>query len=188
MRIKITLLLTLFTLSINNFNRVQLTSLECTYSEPEPEITYTEARDLALEIIKDFEGFVEHKYTCPAGITTIGYGLTGEYINGRTKITKSEASQELVKIYDDLYKRIDKNIDVDLTEAQMGALVSLGFNLGITRLLKSSLIKDIHSGDFDSQDILKYSYARNKNGERVKLRGLENRRYHEMYLFNLKNI
>ena len=38
--------------------------------------------DIAIELVKRFEGFRNKPYLCPAGVPTIGYGST-HYADGR---------------------------------------------------------------------------------------------------------
>lgn len=145
-------------------------------------ISEEEAKEKAIEIIKKFEGFSPTRYKCPSGKTTIGYGLTSKYLKGRHKISKLEAHNELLKVYDEIINELDYG-DTKLTEAQKASLVSLGFNIGITRLNESTLMKEIRKGNIKPNLITQFVYAKNKKGVHVKLDGLVKRRTAEYELF-----
>lgn len=136
-----------------------------------------------LEIIKRFEGFRPTTYLCPAGIPTIGYGSTrwvdGGPVPPGVKVTTVEAERLLARdvAADELrVRRLAKSA----SEAQIAALVSFAYNLGVTALAGSTLLRKHNAGDYGSAAA---QFARwNKAGGRV-LPGLVARREAERRLY-----
>lgn len=130
-------------------------------------------------LIKQFEGFSEVAYYCPAGILTIGYGNTfykdGSKIKEGDLITKTEADDLL-----DWYCR--EHITLPKGEwslNQKRALFSLLYNIGMSAFNKSKCKKAIERKDWVE------AY---KNWDWVKsngkvLKGLVRRRNAEKKLF-----
>ena len=94
---------------------------------------------LAFEAIKNFEGLRLETYKDPAGVLTIGYGHTGRDVFEGDRISKYWAEQTLMKDVMEVERQIDE-LDLDLTQGQLDALVSFTFNLGIDRLKSSTLL------------------------------------------------
>ena len=101
---------------------------------------------LAFEAIKNFEGLRLETYKDPAGVLTIGYGHTGHDVFEGDRISKYWAEQTLKKDVMEVERQIDE-LDLDLTQGQLDALVSFTFNLGIDRLKSSTLLKVIRRSD-----------------------------------------
>lgn len=149
--------------------------------------SYREAREEAIKIIKYYESFSSKKYKCPAGKTTLGYGLTGKYIKNRNTITEEQAAQELKYIYDDIYDNIHKELGYKLKENQMASLVSMAFNLGEKGLYSTTLFQLLKTGETKiTGQMEKFVYATDpKSGKKVKLKGLVKRRASEINLYNV---
>lgn len=149
--------------------------------------SYREARAEAIKIIKYYESFRSKRYKCPAGKTTLGYGLTGKYLKNRNTITEDQAAQELKHIYDDIYDNIHKELGYKLKENQMASLVSMAFNLGEEGLFSTTLFKLLKSGETRvTGQMKKFVYATDpKTGKKVKLNGLVKRRASEINLYNV---
>lgn len=143
----------------------------------------------ALELIKSFEGFVDHWYPDPAHgweVPTCCYGHTdaaGEpkyTANKKRRFTEAEASEILVRDLAKYEAAVSEAVTVPLTENQFGALVSFTFNLGPANLRKSTLLKKLNAGDFVGAA---NEFARwNRAGNKV-LAGLTRRRAAEADLF-----
>ena len=103
----------------------------------------------AKELIKDFEGFREIAYKCPAGIWTIGYGWTHGVKEGDT-ITEEKASelveQEVIKIAEQVKDVLSEEVFAKLTENQVCALIDFVYNLGLGNFKESTLCKMIKNG------------------------------------------
>lgn len=149
----------------------------------------------AKELIKGFEGFRLKAYKDGKGVPTIGYGNTSYILVpsianrfGRNAvkmgdtITQAEADQLLDANIDLLATKITQSLKrPNPTTNQLAALISLGYNLGVTGLLKSTLFKLYNTGApviETAKQFDKYVYD---NGEIVK--GLVNRRAKEKKIF-----
>lgn len=128
-----------------------------------------------VDLIKRWEGFRAEPYKCPAGVDTIGYGhtTTKSLMKRGTKITEARAEKLLrsdLAIYE---KAISEMVEVDLTDGQYGALVSWCFNVGVGAAQRSTLIRKLNAGDYDSvpRELARW----NKIGNSVSS-GLANRR------------
>ena len=81
----------------------------------------------ALELVKQFEGLSLDRYKCAAGVTTIGYGHTGGKLP--KACTLEEAENWLIKDISGAAKAVTKLVDVELNDAEFGALMSFVFLL-----------------------------------------------------------
>ena len=136
-----------------------------------------------LPVIKKNEGFSAKAYLCPAGIPTYGYGETKGVKLGMT-ITLQEAGRLLVIRYDYFESEVLKLVKVKLNENQLGALVSFAYNLGITALSGSTLLRALNDGDYERvpREFAKWTKAKVK-GKTTILPGLVSRRTEEARLF-----
>jgi GH24 family phage-related lysozyme (muramidase) len=132
-----------------------------------------------LELIKNFEGLKLEAYLCPAKVPTIGYGTTTGVKMG-DRITAAQAEALLRKDVEKFEAAVRKLVTVPLNDNQFSALVSFTYNLGAGALQKSTLLKLLNQGDYESasQEFLKW----NKAGGKV-LTGLVRRRQAEQALF-----
>ena len=148
--------------------------------------------DAGIKLIMKWESFRSKPYLCSAGIPSIGYGST-YYRDGRKvtlkdkSITEPEAYALMVDILDrDFVPKIDKLIHVDLGQNMFDALCAFAYNVGIGGFTESTLLKKINSLDFAgaSAEFPKWNKAKNKDGVRVAVQGLTNRRADERKLFD----
>lgn len=137
-----------------------------------------------INLIREFEGFSEREYVCPAGKRTIGYGHVCKddehYPNG---ITPSEAE---IMLLDDIQWAencvtsllLDKR--VPLSGCQYDALVSFVYNVGTRAFEHSTLYNLLLSKKYDeaSDEFPRWCYCNGKES-----RGLKNRRMKEQELF-----
>ena len=135
----------------------------------------------AIDLIKKYEGLSLKAYKCPAGIATIGYGITtypdGSPVKIGDEITKTKADALLL---DYVINKILPNIrDLDLTEGQQAALCSLIYNIGWGAFAKSKCYKAIKAKDWET--VYKNWDWCKANGKF--LNGLAKRRTEELYLF-----
>ncbi len=131
--------------------------------------------DLAFEKIKEFEGCRLQAYQDAVGVWTIGYGHTNKVMPG------DRISQYLAEEYlrEDIAKaeRQVRVLGVCKTTGQLEALTSFVFNLGISRLRASTLLKVIRAGGSEANirhEFLQWALA---DGRRMK--GLVKRRQWE---------
>lgn len=140
---------------------------------------------VALDLIKHYEGFSAKPYLCPAGIPTIGYGST-YYRNGKPvtmkdpAISRIDASVLLLVCAFQYQKKVLQMVKVPLKDNQLAALVSFAYNLGTGRLKASTLLRKLNRGDYvgAANEFPKWCFAGKK-----KLKGLELRRQSERQLF-----
>lgn len=137
-----------------------------------------------IEIIKEFEGLELKSYLCPAKVWTIGYGNTfyedGTQVGPDEEVTEERAVELLEFVYDKFENSVKHSVQVDITENQLGALVSFAYNLGVSALAKSTLLKLVNANQMmsASDEFLKWTRA----GGKV-LKGLVRRREAERNLF-----
>lgn len=135
-----------------------------------------------IELIKKYEGLSLKPYLCPAQVPTIGYGNTtyadGTPVKMTDKAITAKQADTLLQDY------VNKNIlpkikDLDLTEGQQAAVVSLIYNIGWSAFSKSKCYKAIKENDlgtvFNEWDWII------ANGKVLK--GLIKRRAEEKHLF-----
>lgn len=132
-----------------------------------------------LEIVKFYEGLKLKAYLCPAGIPTIGYGHTKNVKLGDT-CTEQEAEEWLDDDFFASVIDVKAVVKVPLTDNQLDALASFVFNLGVRKLIQSTLLKKLNSEDYTgaAQEFDKWVYA-----GKTKLNGLIKRRASERKLF-----
>lgn len=117
-----------------------------------------------------------------AGLWTIGWGNTGEGVTEGVVWTRKQAEEELAKMVARHEVVVKKLVKVPLTQNQYDALVSLSYNLGLSKA--QSLLKKLNAGDYEGAGNAFALY--NKAGGRV-YRGLVRRRTAEANLFNSEN-
>lgn len=133
-----------------------------------------------IELIKRLEGLRLEAYRCPAGVWTIGYGHTKGVKEGQ-RVSREEAERMLRE--DLLYyeNMVGMLVTVPLTGDQVGALVSLAYNIGVEALRKSTVLKLINSGAKEAE-VRKAWAMWNKAGGKV-LPGLAKRREAELAVY-----
>lgn len=133
-----------------------------------------------LEIVKKYEGLVLKAYLCPAGVPTIGYGHTKGVSLGMS-CTEDQAEHWVEDDFFMAKNDVKAVVKVPLTQNQLEALASFVFNLGVRKLIQSTLLKKLNAGDYKSaaDEFDKWVFAAGK-----KLNGLIARRAAEKELFN----
>jgi lysozyme len=133
-----------------------------------------------LDLVKSFEGLKLRAYLCPAKVWTIGYGSTGPHVTPGKVITEAQANDLLQDDLDRFEKAVTRLVTVPLTQNQYDALVSFAFNVGISALERSTLLKRVNAKLFDQA---RAEFAKwNRAGGRP-LAGLTRRRAAEAALF-----
>lgn len=134
-----------------------------------------------IELIKRFEGCKLTAYKCPAGKLTIGYGHTGYDVTEGLTISQEDANDLLfddVVCFENGVNNLVKGLD--LSQGMFDALVCFAYNVGLTNLKKSTLLKLLKDGKVleASEEFVKW----NKSNGKV-LDGLTKRRAAEADLF-----
>ena len=125
------------------------------------------------------EGLRLEAYEDAAGVPTIGYGHTKDVRMG-DRISEYWAKELLRDDIEEAERQV-KELKVARNEAQLDALVSFVFNLGIGRLKESTLLRVIREGGSKAdinREFKRWVYAGGK-----KLKGLEVRREWEAKRF-----
>ena len=125
------------------------------------------------------EGLRLEAYEDAAGVPTIGYGHTKDVRMG-DRITEYWAKELLRDDIDEAERQV-KELKVARNEAQLDALTSFVFNLGIGRLKESTLLRVIREGGSKAdikREFKRWVYAGGK-----RLKGLELRREWEAKRF-----
>jgi len=155
----------------------------------------------AIELIKNFEGFRDKPYLCPAGYWTCGFGHViigqdGEMLKGakdkdeafgifNTPLTQKQASELLADDLMPVVSQITRLVKVPLNNNQLGALVSFVFNVGAGAFQNSTLLKILNQGHYDKvpEQFLRWTKA-----GKIVLSGLVKRRSAEVKLWLLPGV
>lgn len=133
-----------------------------------------------VDLIKQFEGKYLTAYHGAAdrpGLLTIGYGHTDSAgpprVTAGMNITERQAEDILKSDLLGCEIAVARSVTWPLNDNQFAALVSFVFNVGEAAFKKSTLLKKLNKGDYDSvpSELMKWTMA---NGKRVP--GLANRR------------
>jgi len=141
------------------------------------------AVDLAVPLIQRFEGCKLTAYPDPGtggDPWTVGWGATGPGIKPGVKWTQAQADERLRDDVAHFAAKVAPLVKVQTTHAQMAALISLAYNIGVGALSGSTLLRKLNAGDYRGAA---EQFARwNRAGGKV-MRGLTNRRNAEAALF-----
>lgn len=144
------------------------------------------ASDSCIDFIKSWEGFSSTPYFDEVGVKTLGYGMTGEEIEGISSITEEEATNMLKDWIERKYAPVIKQ-DLDskgivLKQNEFDSLVSMAYNVGTSGVLGSTLYRNICNGVMDSATITANFQAWSMAGGK-RLEGLYKRRTKEANMF-----
>ena len=137
-----------------------------------------------IDFIAGYEHFSESIYIDPCGNPTIGYGHLIRPGENYTTINTQEATQLLSNDVEKAVNVVNKYVKVPLSQNQFDAMTSFTFNVGVGNLLKSSLLRNVNSGDNSviNASFLKWNKGLIK-GKYTTLPGLTGRRQAESNLF-----
>jgi lysozyme len=136
-----------------------------------------------ISLIKKFEGCELEAYKCAAGVWTIGYGHTKDVKEGDS-ILKEDAESMLMHELQEYCNNVDIAVKVDLKQNEFDALVSWTYNLGLTNLNSSTMLKVLNEGKHD--EVPAQMKRWNKASGQVK-QGLIRRREAEALMFEGKD-
>jgi lysozyme len=136
-----------------------------------------------ISLIKKFEGCELEAYKCAAGVWTIGYGHTKDVKEGDS-ILKEDAESMLVHELQKYCNDVDIAVKVDLKQNEFDALVSWTYNLGLTNLNSSTMLRVLNEGKHD--EVPAQIKRWNKASGQVK-QGLVRRREAEALMFEGKD-
>lgn len=132
-------------------------------------------------VVKHFEGFSAVRYTCPAGLPTIGWGHVIRPQDGNLTRIGPEKAEALLRADIALAARsVARLVHVPLTQGQFDALTDFTFNLGGAALQRSTLRAKLNRGEYEAvpDQLRRWVYAGKK-----KLPGLIRRREAEAALW-----
>lgn len=139
---------------------------------------------LRLQVYDDATGRPLARGQKPQGFATIGYGhklLPGEdyFI-----ITEAQAMQILARDLIPAENAVNRLVKVPITQKQFDALVSFVFNAGAGAFARSTLLRELNSGNYlaAQQNFTRWIYS-TINGVKTVVPGLANRRLAESRLF-----
>lgn len=137
----------------------------------------------AISLIKRWEGCKLEAYPDPGtggDPWTIGYGATGQGIAKGVKWTQAQADERLAQDVTRFLKGVQSAVKKPATDAQIGAMTSLAYNIGAKAFANSTLLRKFNAGDIagSSAEFLKWVRA---NGRVMK--GLVARRNAERDVF-----
>ena len=143
-----------------------------------------------IEFVKAEEGKRLKAYVCPAGKWTIGYGHTTAAgppsVSPGMVISQADADNILFRDLVKVGAGVTRLVKVPLTQYQWDALVSFAFNLGLSRLQSSTLLKVLNQGRYADVpgQLMRWVYANDpKTGQKRQLPGLVKRRRAECEIF-----
>lgn len=146
---------------------------------------WTTAIEIAVVLIKHFEGFYRRPYLCPAGVATVAWGCT-RYPNG-VAVTLSDPAvspeqgmkfitHELVNTCLPAVLKLCPGAD---SPGRIAALLDFSFNAGVGNLKASTLRRKVNEQDWAEAKVQIMRWT--KGGGRV-LAGLVRRREAEANL------
>jgi len=136
-----------------------------------------------VELIARAEGCMLRAYRCPAGVWTCGWGET-DGVTARTSWTQAEADRRFADSLSSYADEVRAMCTREPTEHELGALVSLAYNIGLGALRGSTALRAHNAGD--SQAAARAFALWNKarvGGQLTVLAGLTARRAAEAALY-----
>jgi lysozyme len=135
--------------------------------------------------LKKHEALRLQAYRCPAGVWTIGWGLTfypdGRRVRPGDIATIDEANRYFDHVLSSFEQGVDNMTRDDITQNQFNALVSFAYNMGLTALRHSTLLSIVNKDPNDpaiAEEFKKWVHAGGK-----KLNGLIKRRKEEAEMY-----
>lgn len=140
--------------------------------------------------IKKSEGLRLKVYKLGDGMVTVGYGHAERIRNTKLrvgqKITQEQAMNFLIKDVNvaaqgikRMFKQWEEDgVEIQITQNQYDALVSMAFNMGVSGLRRTNVVEHLKNKDFE-----KAAHAIKVTGISKKLPGLAKRRLKEFQMF-----
>lgn len=139
-----------------------------------------EALKVALDLIRRWEGCKLTAYQCSAGVWTIGWGSTGPGITRGVVWTQAQADSRLASDVRKFADGVFGAVTASANENQLGAMISLAYNIGLGAFRSSTMLRLFNAGDISGA---RAQFQRwNKAGGKV-VNGLTNRRNDEAAVF-----
>lgn len=137
----------------------------------------------AVALVKKWEGCRLEAYPDPGtggAPWTIGYGATGPGIAKGVKWTQAQAEERLAQDVTRFLKGVQSVVKKPATDAQLGAMTSLAYNVGVQAFTNSTLLRKFNAGDAPgaAAEFPRWNRAAGKV-----MNGLTNRRLDEQKVF-----
>lgn len=100
----------------------------------------------AVGLIAESEGLRLKAYRCPAGVWSIAYGETQGVKPGDT-CTKEQADRWLLEDLQERAGAVGAMCTIDPSPAELGAMVSLAYNIGLEAFRKSTVLRQHNAGN-----------------------------------------
>jgi len=149
---------------------------------------FEKAIEIVLPMLKKHEGFRSNAYKDAVGVVTIGYGFTSAVIP-KLKMGDTITREKADSLLDDftrenyarpLWSALTIRDNNQFTPEMFASIISLAYNVGVTNVKNSTLLKKVNAGDFSGA---KDEFAKwNKAGGKV-IAGLTSRRADEANVF-----
>lgn len=149
---------------------------------PNQKLAWPIAWEAVAEIARS-EGCKLKAYRCPAGVLTIAWGRTNGVKAGDT-CTQEQADQWLLEDLAEFADGVKRMLARDASATELGALVSLAYNIGLGNFKGSTVLRKHNEGDRQSaaRAFALWNKAR-VNGVLQVLPGLTARRAREAALY-----
>lgn len=149
---------------------------------PNPKLAWPIAWEAVVEVARS-EGCKLKAYRCPAGVLTIAWGRTKGVKAGDT-CTQEQADQWLLEDLAEFVDGVKRMLARDASATELGALVSLAYNIGLGNFKGSTVLRKHNGGDRQSaaRAFALWNKAR-VNGVLQVLPGLTARRAREAALY-----
>ena len=141
------------------------------------------AMDLAIELIKEFEGFSREAYVCPTGHLTIGWGSrtgpAGEPLELGDTVTQVDAEAMLRYDVRQRLTKVRKWLKRNDTPEAIAMWTSLVYNVGCRPVKKSRSLRHWNKGRWDESRIEFIDFNKGLNeetGKKEPMDGLTRRR------------
>ena len=137
----------------------------------------------AVALIATAESLRLKSYLCPAGVWTIGWGETEGVVPGMVW-TKPHADERFCVELTRFGQGVRALCKLSPNENQLGAFVSLAYNIGLAAFKKSTVLRQYNLGNYaaSARAFALFNKA-TVNGKKVELSGLTSRRATEASLF-----
>ena len=115
---------------------------------PDKKLDWPIAYEAVCEIARS-EGCRLKAYRCPAGVPTLARGRTRGVKMGDT-CTQEQADAWFVEDLTEFTDGVQRALKRDASENELGALVSLAYNIGLAGFARSTVLKKHNEGDRQS--------------------------------------
>jgi len=103
--------------------------------------------EIAFDFVKEQEGESLTAYKDSGGIWTIGIGHTGSEVVEGMLITERKSREYAIRDMTLTAKSLGRRIHQPVSEKQYIALLSLAFNVGVSSVSGSNLVKQLNNGN-----------------------------------------